>query len=71
MRGEIVFIMYDNCQNIEKPNNLEVVMSKVKPNGRNRITEIYQCYLFLVQINSNNNYLVSYLGTVNNNKYIR
>lgn len=29
MRGEIVFIMYDHCQNIEKPNNLEVVMSKV------------------------------------------
>lgn len=29
MRGEIVFIMYDHCQNIEKPNNLEVAMSKV------------------------------------------
>lgn len=29
MRGEIVFIVYDHCQNIEKPNNLEVAMSKV------------------------------------------
>jgi len=28
MGDDIVFIMYDHCQNIEKPNNLEVIMSK-------------------------------------------